>query len=139
MGLDMLPTIEEVKVSIKQLTSGKSPGEDGIPPDVYMHGGVAVAEQLLDLFVCIWKEGQVPSNFKDATIIHLYKNKGDRAVCDNHRGISLLYIAGKVLARLMLNRLIKHINAIDLVSESQCGFRKDRGTNDMVFSKRSVN
>ena len=138
MGLDMLPTIEEVKVSIKQLTSGKSPGEDGIPPDVYMHGGVAVAEQLLDLFVCIWKEGQVPSNFKDATIIHLYKNKGDRAVCDNHRGISLLCIVGKVLARLMLNRLIKHINAIDLVSESQCGFRKDRGTNDMVFSIRQL-
>ena len=68
---------------------------------------------------------------------HLYKNKGDLSSCDNHRGISLLSIAGKILARIMLNRITKHI-LDDVVSESQCGFRKQRGMVDMVFAIRQL-
>ena len=51
-------------------------------------------------------------------------------MCDNHRGISLLSIAGKALARVLFNRLHKHLEQSGLLSESQCGFRKDRGTID---------
>ena len=138
MALAELPTLDEVLVCIKQLTTGKSPGEDGIPPEVYKHGGRAVAEQLLALFIQTWQGGTVTQEFRDATIVHLYKNKGDRGCCDNHRGISLLCIASKILARLVLNRLIKHIDRIDLIPESQCGFRPSRGTTDMVFSLRQL-
>ena len=70
-------------------------------------------------------------DFKDASIIHLYKRKGNRQVCDNHRGISLLSIAGKVLARVLLNRLNAHLEQ-GLLPESQCGSRKERRTIDMV-------
>ena len=45
-----------------------------------------------------------PSKIQDATIIHLFKRKGNPQVCENHRGISLLPIAGQILARLLLNR-----------------------------------
>ena len=137
-SLDSQPTLEEVSESIEQLTTGKSPGEDGIPPEIYKHGGPAVAERVLDVFIKIWEEGEVVQAFKDAAIAHLYKNKGDRNCCDNHRGIALLCIAGKVLARLMLNRLIKHIDKIGLIPESQCGFRPNRGTSDMTFALRQL-
>jgi hypothetical protein len=93
---------------------------------------------VLDVFTKIWEEGRVVQAFKDAAIAHLYKNKGDRNCCDNHRGIALLCIAGKVLARLMLNRLIKHIDNIGLIPESQCGFRPNRGTSDMTFALRQL-
>ena len=46
-------------------------------------------------------------------------------VCDNHRGISLLSFAGKILANIMLNRLNVHLDQKGLISESQCGFRND--------------
>ena len=49
-SLDALPTLEEVSLSIKQLTSGKAPGADGIPPDIFKHGGSCIAEELLRLF-----------------------------------------------------------------------------------------
>ena len=137
-SLSALPTLEEVLTSIKQLTSGKSPGEDGIPPEIYKHGGTAVAEQVLEVFIKIWEEGEVVQAFRDANIIHLYKNKGDRLCCDNHRGISLLSIAGKILARLIINRLTKHIETIGLIPESQCGFRAGRGTADMSFAVRQL-
>ena len=125
-------------LSIKQLTSGKAPGADGIPPDIFKCGGIAIAEELLKLFTQIWQEGEVPQVFKDADIVHLYKNKGDIKCCDNHRGISLLSIAGKIFARLLLNRLFKHTDDIGVIPESQCGFRPGRGTTDMNFALRQI-
>ena len=135
-SLSALPTLEEVSLSIKQLTSGKAAGADGIPPDVFKCGGETVAIELLKLFTQIWEEGSVPQDFKDADIIHLYKNKGDCKCCDNHRGISLLSIAGKIFARLILNRLFKHTVSIGIIPESQCGFYPGRGTTDMTFALR---
>ena len=57
--------------------------------------------------------------------------KGNRYVCDNHRGISLLFIAGKILVRVMFNQLKEHLN---LLTESQCGFRARCSTIDMTFA-----
>ena len=42
-----------------------------------------------------------------------------------------------LLCHIMLNRITKHI-LDDVVSESQCGFRKQRGTVDMVFAIRQL-
>ena len=50
----------------------------------------------------------------------------------NYRGITLLSIAGKILARILLNRLIPTIPQ-ENTPESQYGFRSNRGTVDMIF------
>ena len=68
--------------------------------------------------------------------LSVYKN-GNRQICDNYRGISLLTIAGKLLARVLLNRLIVQLEK-DLLPERQCGFRGGRGTVDMIFSARQL-
>ena len=57
----------------------------------------------------MWRKEAIPQEFKDATIIHLFKRRGNPQVCDSHRGISLLSIAGKILARVLLNRLNEHL------------------------------
>ncbi|BHF75555.1 hypothetical protein SprV_0501865100 [Sparganum proliferum] len=90
-------------------------------------------DHLTALFQDMWRQGEVPQDFKDATIVHLYKRKGNRQICDNHRGISLLNIAGKISARILLNRLNNHL-VEGLLPESQCGFRGHRGTTDMIFA-----
>ena len=104
---------------------------------MFKYGGQKLAKKLHSLFVKIWQTRNVPQDFKDALIQHLYKSKGNRNICDNHRGISLLSIAGKILARLILNRIMKHL-VDDIYPESQCGFRAGRGTVDMIFSLRQV-
>ena len=65
------------------------------------------------------------------------KRKGNKRCCDNHRGISLLAIAGKILVRVLLNRLLNHLER-DLLPESQCGFREGRVTIDMIFAARQL-
>nr|VZI06582.1 unnamed protein product [Spirometra erinaceieuropaei] len=94
-------------------------------------------DHLTALFQEMWRQGEVPQDFKDATIVHLYKRKGNRQVCDNHRGISLLNIARKIVARILLNRLNNHLKQ-GLLPESQCGFRRHRGTTDMIFAARQL-
>ena len=136
-ALDLPPTLVEVLKAIKQLSSGKAPGSDAIPAEIYKEGGQALSNKLLQLFDLIWSEETLPQDFKDASIVHLYKRKGNKQACDNHRGISLLSIAGKVLARVLLNRLTAHLEQ-GLLPESQCGFRKERGTIDMVFAARQL-
>lgn len=49
----------------------------------------------------------------------------------------MLAIAGKVLAKVMLGRLTSTI-AERVTPESQCGFRKERGTVDMIFVARQL-
>ena len=78
----------------------------------------------------------MPQETRDSKIITLYNNKGDRNDCNNYRGISLLGIVGKVSARVILIRLQKLAECI--YPESQCGFRAERATIDMVFSLRQL-
>ena len=54
------------------------------------------------------------------------------------RYLSLLSTDGKILAKILLNRLNAHLDKAGLIPESQCGFRKDRGTIDMTFTARQL-
>ena len=135
--LDNQITGAEIEVALSQLSRGKSPGSDAIPADVYKAGGPAMRQRLTTVFQAMWDAEQLPQDFKDATVVHIYKHKGDRHSCDNHRGIALLSSAGKILARVLLNRLLKHLEQ-GLLPESQSGFRKARGTTDMIFSARQL-
>ena len=119
------------------MTSGKAPGSDAIPAELYKMGGETIRSQLTSLFQSTWNQVHLPQELKDATIVHIYKRKGNRQSCDNHRGISLLSIAGTILARVLLNRLLDHLEQGHL-PESQCGFRAGRGTSDMIFAARQL-
>nr|VZI06106.1 unnamed protein product [Spirometra erinaceieuropaei] len=137
VDIDLPPSLQETIRAVQQLSSGKAPGSDAIPAEVYKHGGPQMMDHLTTLFQEMWHQGEVPQDFKDATIVHLYKRKGNRQVCDNHSGISLLNIAGTIFARILLNRLNNHLEQ-GLLPESQCGFRRHRGTTDMIFAARQL-
>ncbi|KAL8596969.1 hypothetical protein ACOMHN_027915 [Nucella lapillus] len=85
----------------------------------------------------MWNGGKVPQQLKDGSIVHIYKRKSNRQSYGNHQGISLLSIAGKILARVLLNRLLQHLEQ-GLLPESQCSFRAERGTVDMTFAARQL-
>ena len=124
--------------AIKLLSSGKAPGSDAIPADIYKTGRTPIAKKMTELFHIMWRKEAIPLEFKDASIIYLSKRKGNPQFCDNHRGISLLSIVGKVLARVLLKLLNEYLEQSGLLPESQCGFRKARGTIDMIFTARQL-
>ena len=134
--LDSEPSVEELSKVIDSLASGKAPGNDGIPPELIKHCKTTLLLPLHEVLCQCWQEGAVPQDMRDSKIITLYKNKGKRNDCNNYRGISLLSIVGKVFARVILIRLQKLAERI--YPESQCGFRAERSTIDMVFSLRQL-
>uniref|UniRef100_A0A8C9SDP7 Reverse transcriptase domain-containing protein n=1 Tax=Scleropages formosus TaxID=113540 RepID=A0A8C9SDP7_SCLFO len=109
-------------MAMKQLKHGKATGVDGIPPEVWKDGGSVLHTKLRKLFVHCWEQGKLPQDLREAVISTLYKNKGDKSECSNYRGITLPSIAGKILARILLNRLVPAVTEEHL-PESQCGFR----------------
>ena len=129
------PTLREVTQAIASLKCRKAAGLDGVQAELLKYGGEVLTRKVHDFILECWEASYVPSQWKDSKIITIYKKKGEKAVCGNSRGISLLSVGGKVLARLMLVRLLQEI-AERVLPESQCGFRQGRSTVDMVFVLR---
>ena len=98
-------------------------------------GGAALHSKLHELLVCCWDQGKLSSDLCNAVIVTLYKNKGEKSDCSNYSGITLLSMAGKILAHVLLNRLVPIITNNHL-PVTQCGFRANRGTTGMVFVLR---
>ena len=73
--LDRPPSEEEVKKAVKQLSTGKDPGADAIPAEVYKHGGNMLLQKLTYLFCRMWDEEVIPQQLKDASIIRLYTKR----------------------------------------------------------------
>ena len=98
------------------------------------HNGIA--EWLWDIVNKCWTEENLPQDWKLASVVPLFKNKGKRSECGNYLGISLLSVSGKIFASIILNRWK---NALDQVlREEQCGFRKSRGCSDQLFALRQI-
>ncbi|KAI3363599.1 hypothetical protein L3Q82_001231 [Scortum barcoo] len=116
---------EVTEVVVRKLRSGKAPGVDEIRPEYLKSLDVVGLSWLTRLCNIAWRLGTVPLEWQTGVVVPLFK-KGDRRVCSNYRGITLLSLPGKVYARV-LERRIRPI-----VEPSDSG-----GT--MRFSSRSWN
>lgn len=59
-------------------------------------------------------------------------------MCDNHRGIILLSVAGEILTPVDLARLSDDVVHANVISEVNGGFRSVRSTVDMIFAARQL-
>ena len=92
---DLLPSADEVKTDIKEMNSGKTLEADGIPAELYKAIGTTAFKAFHDILVSIWEVECTQADFRDVTIVALYKTKGAKSDCGNYRSISLLSISGK--------------------------------------------
>ena len=69
------PTEEEVRRAVKALSTSKVPGSSAIPGKLYIISGLNLFSNLTELLKSAWTSKSVPQEFKDATIVHLYKRK----------------------------------------------------------------
>lgn len=103
------PSLKEVESAISKLQSGKAAAGDGIQGELLRHGGPSVVNYLHSTLVVVWAQKEIPQQWKDAVIVPLDK-KGDRSLVDNYRGISLLSAVGKVLMRVLADRIQEHVD-----------------------------
>ncbi len=77
--LDVEISTMEIKCTIAAMKNNKSPGSNGIPAELLKCGGAVLVRHCL--FRCCWQNKCIPSELKNANIITLYKNKGDKQGC----------------------------------------------------------
>ena len=133
--LDRPITEQELDKAIKNTKLGKSSGPDGILPETLVYSGPTLKNYLLKLFTTFWTTESLPADLINPNLTVLFK-KGDRAVCGNYRGISLLSTVGKLLADILLQRLQNILP--DIYPESQHGYRSGRSTIDGIFTVRQI-
>lgn len=121
----------EVRQVCKAIKNNKAAGPDSIPTEIFKYGCHFVTRRLQQFISKVRSAETLPQQWKDANIVTAYKRKGDKADCGNYRGISLLAVAGKVLARVLLARLLDSV--VVILPELQCRLRKDQSAIDMIF------
>ncbi len=95
------PTLDEVCTTIRQLRNNRAPGEDGIPAVVYKTCLESMGPWLHRVITKVWLCEAVPNNWSEAVLLPLFK-KGDKRICSNYRGISLINVAAKVFGVILL-------------------------------------
>ena len=129
------PRDHEITKAIKLLKNGKAPGQDNLSAEMFKTDPELAAKILKPLFEKIWNNKEVPSDWTKGTIVKIPK-KGPLNDCNNWRGITLLSIPSKIMARIILQRIT---NAIDMkIRKEQPGFRKGRGCADQIFALRNI-
>ena len=129
------PTAEEISKVVSSLKNRKSPGEDGIPPELIKTCLSTLLEPLHALFSAIWEQELLPSDWGISLLLPIPK-KGDRTVCDNYRGISLIDVAAEVFAAILLERFSEVRDS--RTRPNQNGFRRGRGCIDQIFNLRRI-
>ena len=83
----------------------------------------------------VWEDKRIPDDWNEATIIRIPK-KGALNDCNNWRGITLLSIPSKILAKIIMNRLSNVVER--RLREEQAVFIKGKGCIDQIFSLRNI-
>jgi hypothetical protein len=129
-------TMDEFKEALLKMKTGKSPGVDGIGIELIKEAGVETMSCLLKIINNCWVTGSIPNEWGKTIIVPFFKGKGDPFLCSNYRGISLNLHVVKLYERMLEKRIRDKIEVY--LSEEQHGYRKNRGTTDLIFSLRQV-
>ena len=125
LSLGNPPVVSETKKALRSMANGKAMGPDELPAELLKLGLSDSSHEILlafhDIIVAVWMTGEVPQEWKDATIKVLHKKK-DRTERSNYRGLSLVAHAGKVLLKIVANRLGDLFEEAGILPEEQCGF-----------------
>ena len=133
-NVPMAPPCEgEVRCANKRSQRNKAAGPDELPPALFKDGGATLTTAITQLFIEIWHSEDVPGCWGESIVIPIFK-KGQRTVCSNHRGVSLIPVISKLFALILLRRLTP--SREQTIREQQGGFRPGRGCVDQIFTLR---
>lgn len=129
----------ELARAAQKLSARKAPGPDGIPGRAWALALGHLSERLRGLFTNCLRLGRFPREWKEAKLVLLPKAGKPAGVPSAYRPICLLDEAGKMLERIVAERLTQHLSRMgpDLGPE-QYGFRPGRSTIDAIHRVRAL-
>ena len=117
-----------VKKVITSIDSSKAPGPDCIPAVVLKNCEPELSYILAKLFNKCLKESCFLDCWKVSSVVPVFKNVGERSTAKNYCPVSLLSVVSKVFEKVVINRIVDHLEKCGLFSDFQYGFRSSRST-----------
>ena len=119
-------TTGEVKKQLQNLKSKKKPGPNSMKPEIYKW--MADSNACLEVFAhCVNKlmrDGRPPADWKKSSTI-LIPKKG-KPTSRELRPLAMTNVTYKIFMSLIKERIVKHLERNDMISEYQAGFTKGR-------------
>lgn len=126
---------QEVKKYLDKLDTNKSTGPDNLSPLLIKELKQQIFQPLTNIFNRSVQLNKVPEGWKMANVTPIFK--GDKSVALNYSPISLTSVAGKVLEKIIRDKLVKSLEDDNIISDTQHDFRNKRSclTNLLTYSK----
>lgn len=122
-----------LEFSIALLSSNNSaPGRDMIKFNLLKNLPDIAKRRLLDLFNSFMENNIVPLEWRQVKVIAIQKPGKPASDHNSYRPIAMLSCLRKLLEKMILSRLDHWVESNNLLSNTQFGFRKGKGTNDCL-------
>jgi Reverse transcriptase (RNA-dependent DNA polymerase) len=115
------------------LKSRKSPGQDRIQNFILKKLPFRALVLITKLINACILQSYFPKNWKIAKIIAIQKENKDPTNPSSYRPISLLSSISKLLEKVLLNRINKHVDNNNIIPNHQFGFRKAHSTTHQLY------
>ena len=140
------PTWEEYLRVIRDMHTGKASGEDTFVAKYLKMAGHKLLSRIFTIVQQCWRTAsevldqeqahEWPASWSTGIIIPLWKRKGDRHNKHTWRGITLLSVGSKIVARISALRLGRWTNV--WLNPLQFGFRAGSGVDDIQQISRRL-
>jgi hypothetical protein len=127
--IDWDVTKDTIEETIRRLPNKKAPGPDMIPNEALKKCRTTISKTFAEIASECFKQGHLPACCKVTTTIALRKEgKKDYSLPGSYRPIALENTLGKVLEKILAERLTDAAERHQLLPQSQMGARKNRST-----------
>ena len=130
---DIQTTTDEIIKLTKDINIYKSSSINNISSRIIKDAFLAIPEKVCFLFNLSFNTGIFPRDWKCATIVPLQK-EGSKSDVSNLRPVSLLPIPGKLMEKVVHERLLRYFENNNLLEEHQGGFRPGHSTIDSAVT-----
>ena len=124
--------ITNIRNVLSKLQDSNSTGPDGIPSVFLKRCALSISYPLSLLFQKSLKSMNVPSYWKSAHVMPLFKS-GVHSDPLNYRPISLTSVCCKTFERIVVSKLTAYLEDNRLLSPHQFGFRSGRSVSDQLL------
>ncbi|CAB0039078.1 unnamed protein product, partial [Trichogramma brassicae] len=125
-------TLEELKGAQSRIKERSAPGPDGIPNSALKIAVAARPDIFLRVYTTCLETGVFPSSWKRQRLVLLPKPGKPPDEPSSYRPLCMLDTAGKILERIICDRLEAFTERPGGLSARQYGFRKGRSTIDAI-------
>lgn len=126
-------TFDGVFSMLQNIKTKSSCGPDNLPNAFLRRYAESLSRFLVVIFRLSLSQGIVPADWRIARVIPVFK-KGNNALITNYRPISLTSTCCKLLEHIISNYMINFLDAHNVLSPFQHGFRKGLSTTTQLIS-----